>query len=43
MRLCKRYRVLTAKGKHPNVVTAAIAREISAFMWAIARETQTAR
>jgi transposase len=42
VRLCKRYRTLVAKGKHPNTVTAAIAREIAAFMWAIAREVQAA-
>ena len=42
VRLCKRYRTLVAKGKHANTVTAAIAREIAAFMWAIAREVQLA-
>lgn len=39
VRLCKRFRRLVAKGKHPNVVVTAIARELAAFMWAIARET----
>ena len=38
VRLCKRYRRLVARGKHPNVVVTAIAREILAFLWAIARE-----
>jgi len=38
VRLCKRFRRLVAKGKHPNVVVTAIARELAAFMWAIARE-----
>jgi transposase len=38
VRLCKRYRRLVAKGKHPNVVTVAIARELVGFMWAIAKE-----
>jgi transposase len=38
VRLCKRYRRLVAKGKHANVVTVAIARELVGFMWAIARE-----
>lgn len=38
VRLCKRFRRLIAKGKHPNVVVTAIARELAAFMWAIARE-----
>ncbi len=39
-RLCKRYRALSARGKHANTVTAAIAREIVAFMWAISKELQ---
>jgi transposase len=38
LRLCKRYRRLISRGKHANVVTVAIARELAAFMWAIARE-----
>jgi transposase len=38
VRLCKRFRRLVARGKHPNVVVTAIARELAAFMWAIARE-----
>ena len=38
VRLCKRYRRLVAHGKHPNLVVAAIARELLAFLWAIARE-----
>ena len=38
VRLCKRYRRLVSRGKHPNVAVAAIARELLAFMWAIARE-----
>lgn len=38
VRLCKRYRRLVARGKHANVVTVAIARELTGFMWAIARE-----
>jgi transposase len=38
LRLCKRYRRLLARGKHANVVITAIAREIIAFMWAIAKE-----
>jgi transposase len=37
VRLCKRYRRLVARGKHPNIVVTAIARELIAFMWAIAR------
>jgi transposase len=42
VRLCKRYRRLVAKGKHPNVVIVAIARELVAFMWAIARQVPLA-
>lgn len=38
VRLCKRFRRLTARGKHPNIVVTAIARELLAFMWAIAKE-----
>jgi transposase len=38
VRLCKRYRRLVSRGKHANVVTVAIARELAGFMWAIARE-----
>ena len=38
VRLCKRYRRMVARGKNPNVVVTAIAREILAFLWAIARE-----
>jgi len=43
VRLCKRYRTLIARGKHPNTVAAAVPREIAAFLWAIAREVQPAR
>src|SRR5258708_33258946 len=38
MRLCGRFRSLTRKGKRPTVVATAIARELSAFIWAINRE-----
>jgi hypothetical protein len=38
VRLCKRFRRLVGRGKHPNVVVTAIARELIAFMWAIAKE-----
>jgi transposase len=37
IRLCKRYRQLSARGKNANQVVVAIARELSAFMWAIAQ------
>jgi transposase len=36
-RLCRRYRKLSQAGKLPTVVTAAIARELSGFVWAIAK------
>ncbi|KEI72000.1 hypothetical protein GV64_15825 [Endozoicomonas elysicola] len=35
LRLCKRYRTLTARFKNKNIVVVAIARELSAFMWEI--------
>ncbi|MBI3450639.1 MAG: IS110 family transposase [Acidobacteria bacterium] len=41
VRLCKRFRQLSARGKHPNVIVTAIARELLAFMWAIAREVKS--
>jgi transposase len=37
VRLCTRYRQLIARGKHANQVVVAIAREMAAFAWAIAR------
>ena len=37
LRLCARYRTLARRGKPANVVTAAIARELAGFIWAIAR------
>lgn len=36
-RLSKRYRALTARGLHQNKVCVAIARELSGFIWAMAR------
>ena len=38
LRLCARYRRLARTGKPANVVTTAIARELSGFIWAIARQ-----
>jgi transposase len=38
VRLCARYRRLARTGKPANVVTAAIARELAGFVWAIARQ-----
>lgn len=43
VRLCKRYRRLVARGKNANQVVVAIARELAAFVWAIAREVEPAR
>ena len=34
-----RYRMLLRAGKEPKVVIAAIARELSGFVWAIAKQT----
>jgi transposase len=42
LRLCARYRKLARAGKPANVVTAAIARELSGFIWAIARSVPPA-
>lgn len=39
-RLCVRYRKMHARGKKPTVVTAAIARELAGFVWAIGQEAQ---
>jgi transposase len=41
-RLCRRYRRLAQAGKLPTVVTTAIARELSGFVWAIAHLVQQA-
>jgi transposase len=38
VRLCARYRRLSAAGKKLPIVVAAIAREMAAFLWAIGRE-----
>ena len=37
LRLCARYRRLMANGKRSQIVITAIARELAAFMWAIAK------
>lgn len=42
LRLCARYRRLVAAGNARVVVTAAIAREMAGFLWAIARQAQFA-
>lgn len=41
LRLCARYRRLVAAGKQSQVAVTAIARELAAFMWAIARIVPT--
>jgi len=40
-RLCARFRSLMRKGKRPTVVATAIARELSAFIWAINRQVSS--
>ena len=40
--LCNRYRRLLARGKQVDQVVVAIAREMAAFVWAIAREVRGA-
>ena len=42
-RLSARYRALTRKGKLKTVAVTAVARELSAFIWAINREIATGR
>jgi transposase len=42
VRLCARYRRLTARGKTANVVNVAIAREMVGFIWSIACTIQSA-
>jgi transposase len=42
LRLCARYRRLSARGLHKNKIVVAIARELSGFVWAIAREVKPA-
>jgi transposase len=42
VRLCQRFRALSAAGKKSTVVVAAIARELSGFVWAIGQEVKPA-
>ena len=42
LRLCTRFRRMVARGKPKPVVVTAIARELSAFLWAITKQVQTA-
>ena len=39
-RLTARYRAFVARGKKTTVTCTAIARELAAFMWAVAREAR---
>lgn len=39
-RLCTRFRQMSARGKKPTVVAAAVARELSGFIWAIGQEVR---
>jgi transposase len=43
LRLCSRYRRLSARGLHQNKICVAIARELAAFVWDVARHAQLAR
>ena len=43
VRLCGRFRRLMARGKNRNKIISATARELSAFMWAIAQEVKQRR
>lgn len=40
IRLCARYRRLTAAGEKPTVIVVAIAREMAAFLWAIGQQVE---
>lgn len=42
VRLCARYRRLARTGMPANIVTTAIDRELSGFIWAIARQAMAA-
>lgn len=40
LRLCQRYRRLTARGVHHNKVCVAVARELAGFIWDVARQVK---
>ena len=42
-RLCRRYRRMMAQGKHHNTIVAAIARELSGYLWAVLRMVEPAK
>lgn len=43
LRLCSRYRKLSARGVHQNKICVAIARELAAFVWDVARHVPVER
>jgi transposase len=42
-RLCGRFRSLERNGKRPTIIATALARELSAFIWAINRQVMAHR
>jgi transposase len=42
LRLTRKFRKMTARGKHHNIVVTAVARELAAFTWAADRELRLA-
>ena len=42
VRLCGRFKRLSAKGKKPNIVATAVARELCGFIWAIGQQVRPA-
>jgi hypothetical protein len=40
LRLCARFRRLSARGLHRNKVVVAVARELAGFVWAIAQQVK---
>jgi transposase len=42
VRLCKKYLRLLSRGKSANIAVTAIARELAAYMWAIAHQVKQA-
>jgi transposase len=40
VRLCAKFRKMTAKGRKPQIIVVAVARELLGFAWAIARENK---
>jgi hypothetical protein len=42
LRLCARFRRLSARGLHKNKIVVAIARELSGFVWALGQKVKPA-